>query len=186
MEDTEKAVLEPSKVKVKLKADNVDICNHPIFQSGINLYYDSASVIICAIGSEYNSYCSNVARTFLIDANATQSKAFRVLLKAQEAAIGALKAGSKVSMPYEAALAVVEKDCPELLPKNIPEVATMISSKALKNVAYLFNEEEVNLKLKQSSAALLSKSTLRSDNQEMSKEELRTKAASNRTCSPGK
>ncbi|MCL7022174.1 hypothetical protein MKW94_024963 [Papaver nudicaule] len=259
MEDTEKAVLDPAKVKVKLKADNVDICYPPIFQSGgefdlrpsassneENLYYDSASVIICAIGSKYNSYCSNVARTFLIDANATQSKAYGVLLKAHEAAIGALKAGSKVSAPYEAAVAVVEKDGPELLPnltktagtgiglefretglnlnakndrilkagmvfnvslgfqnlqaqtnnpktekfslllsdtvivkENVPEVATMISSKAVKDVAYSFNEddeEEVKPKAKvepNGSEALLSKATLRSDNQEMSKEELR-------------
>ncbi|RZC84594.1 hypothetical protein C5167_047381 [Papaver somniferum] len=260
MEDTEKAVLQPAKVKVKLKADNVDICYPPIFQSGgefdlrpsassneDNLYYDSASVIICAVGSRYNSYCSNVARTFVIDANATQSKAYGVLLKAQEAAIGALKAGSKVSAAYEAALAVVEKDGPELVPnltkiagtgiglefresglnlnakndrilkagmvfnvslgfqnlqaqtnnpktekfslllgdtvivkENIPEVVTMISSKAVKDVAYSFNEddeeEEVKPKAKaepNGSEALLSKATLRSDNQEMSKEELR-------------
>ncbi|KAI3882642.1 hypothetical protein MKX03_000082 [Papaver bracteatum] len=86
-----------------------DICYPPIFQSGgeldlrpnassneEKLYYDSASVIIRVVGSCYNSYCLNVARTFLIDANAI----------CKEAAIGALKAGSKVS----AALAVVEKD----------------------------------------------------------------------------
>ncbi|MCL7025085.1 hypothetical protein MKW94_006052 [Papaver nudicaule] len=261
MEDTEKAVLEPAKVKVKLKADNIDICYPPIFQSGgvfdlrpsassneENLYYDSASVIICAIGSKYNSYCSNVARTFLIDANAMQSKAYGVLLKAHEAAIGALKAGSKVSAAYEAALAVVEKDGPELVPnltktagtgiglefresglnlnakndrilkagmvfnvslgfqnlqaqtnnpktetfslllgdtvivkEQIPEVATMISSKAVKDVAYSFNdddEEEVKPKAKSElngngSEALLSKATLRSENQQMSKEEMR-------------
>ncbi|MCL7052093.1 hypothetical protein MKW94_008848 [Papaver nudicaule] len=260
MEDTEKVVLEPARIKVKLKADNVDICYPPIFQSGgefdlrpsassneENLYYDSASVIICAIGSKYNSYCSNVARTFLIDANPIQSKAYGVLLKAHEAAIGALKAGSKVSASYEAALAVVEKDGPELVPnltktagtgiglefretglnlnakndrilkagmvfnvslgfqnlqaqtnnpktekfslllsdtvivkENVPEVATMISSKAVKDVAYSFNEddeeEEVKPKAKaepNGSEALLSKATLRSDNQEMSKEELR-------------
>ncbi|KAI3874777.1 hypothetical protein MKW98_019350 [Papaver atlanticum] len=260
MEETEKAVLEPAKVKVKLKADNVDICYPPIFQSGgefdlrpsassneENLYYDSASVIICAVGSRYNSYCSNVARTFLIDANAMQSKAYGVLLKAQEAAIGSLKAGCKVSAVYEAALAVVEKDGPELVPnltktagtgiglefresglnlnakndrilkagmvfnvslgfqnlqaqtnnpktekfsllladtvivkENIPEVVTMISSKAVKDVAYSFNEddeeEEAKPKAKaepNGSESLLSKATLRSDNQEMSKEELR-------------
>ncbi|KAF2324052.1 hypothetical protein GH714_006385 [Hevea brasiliensis] len=100
MDDTEKAILEPARIKVKLKAENIDICYPPIFQSGgefdlkpsaasndENLYYDSTSVIVCAIGSRYNSYCSNVARTFLIDANSMQSKAYEVLLKAQEAAI---------------------------------------------------------------------------------------------------
>lgn len=261
MDDTEKAILEPARVKVKLKAENVDICYPPIFQSGgefdlrpsassneENLYYDSTSVIICAIGSRYNSYCSNVARTFLIDANATQSKAYEVLLKAHEAAIGALKPGNKVSAAYQAALAVVEKDAPELVsnltksagtgiglefresglnlnakndrvlkpgmvfnvslgfqnlqtntnnPKTQkfsvlladsvivgekgPEVVTSISSKAVKDVAYSFNEdeeeeEEERPKVKPEAnggEAVSSKATLRSDNQEMSKEELR-------------
>nr|CAN64799.1 hypothetical protein VITISV_017318 [Vitis vinifera] len=261
MDDTEKAILEPARVKVKLKAENVDICYPPIFQSGgefdlrpsassndENLYYDSTSVIICAIGSRYNSYCSNVARTFLIDANAMQSKAYEVLLKAHEAAIGALKPGNKVSAAYQAALAVVEKDAPELVtnltksagtgiglefresglnlnakndrvlkpgmvfnvslgfqnlqtdtnnPKTQkfsvlladsvivgekgPEVVTSISSKAVKDVAYSFNEdddeeEEERPKVKPEAnggEAVSSKATLRSDNQEMSKEELR-------------
>ncbi|KAL5724319.1 DNA helicase [Ranunculus cassubicifolius] len=260
MEDTEKSILEPARVKVKLKAENVDICYPPIFQSGgefdlkpsassneENLYYDSTSVIICAIGSRYNSYCSNVARSFLIDANAVQSKAYEVLLKAQEAAIAALKPGNKVSAAYQAALSVVERDAPEFTPnltktagtgiglefresglslnskndrvlkagmvfnvsigfQNLqtqtnnpktekfslllsdtvivndkqPEVVTAISSKAVKDVAYSFNEdeeeEEEKPKVKSESNgtdASLSKATLRSDNQEMSKEELR-------------
>jgi nucleosome binding factor SPN SPT16 subunit len=260
MDDTEKAILEPARIKVKLKAENVDICYPPIFQSGgdfdlkpsassneENLYYDSTSVILCAIGSRYNSYCSNVARTFLIDASATQSKAYEVLLKAHEAAISTLKSGNKVSAAYQAALLVVENDAPELAanltktagtgiglefresglslnakndrvlrpgmvfnvslgfhnlqaetknPKTqkfsvlladtvivgeeAPEVVTVSSSKAVKDVAYSFNEddEEEDEKPKIKSEAkgggtALSKATLRSDNQEMSKEELR-------------
>lgn len=259
MDDTEKAILEPSRIKVKLKAENVDICYPPIFQSGgefdlkpsassndENLYYDSTSVIICAIGSRYNSYCSNVARTFLIDANAMQIKAYEVLLKAHEAAVGALKSGNKVSAVYSAAVSVVEKDAPELAanltrtagtgiglefresglslnarndrvlkqgmvfnvllgfqnlqtetknPKTqkfsvlladtvivgekTPDVITSKSSKAVKDVAYSFNEddeEEERPKVKtedKGGEPILSKATLRSDNQEMSKEELR-------------
>ncbi|KAK6915716.1 FACT complex subunit Spt16, N-terminal lobe domain [Dillenia turbinata] len=259
MEDTEQAILEPARIRVKLKAENVDICYPPIFQSGgqfdlkpsassndENLYYDSTSVIICAIGSRYNSYCSNVARTFLFDANAVQIKAYEVLLKAQEAAIGALKPGNKVSAAYQAAVAVVEKDAPTLVAnltksagtgiglefresglslnakndrilkegmvlnvslgfqnlmsdtknsktekvsllladtvivgEKAPEVVTSISSKAVKDVAYSFNEddeEEERPKVKpkvNNVEAFSSKATLRSDNQEMSKEEAR-------------
>ncbi|KAL5582711.1 hypothetical protein UlMin_015153 [Ulmus minor] len=260
MNDTEKAILEPARIKVKLKAENVDICYPPIFQSGgdfdlkpsassndESLCYDSTSVIICAVGSRYNSYCSNVARTFLIDANGVQSKAYEVLLRAHEAAIGTLKSGNKVSAAFQAALSVVEKDAPELVPhltktagtgiglefresglnlnakndrilrpgmvfnvslgfqnlqaetknpktqkfsvlladtvivrENIPEVLTHSSSKAVKDVAYSFNEdddeEEDRVKVKsetRSGGATSSKATLRSDNQEMSKEELR-------------
>ncbi|XP_011039012.1 PREDICTED: FACT complex subunit SPT16-like isoform X1 [Populus euphratica] len=259
MGDTEKAILEPARIKVKLKAENVDICYPPVFQSGgefdlkpsaasndENLYYDSTSVIICAIGSRYNSYCSNIARTFLIDANPLQSKAYEVLLKAHEAAISELKSGNKISAVYQAALSVVEKDAPELIAnltktagtgiglefresglslnlkndrilrqgmvfnvslgfqnlqaetknlktqkysvlladtvivgEKIPDVVTSKSTKAVKDVAYSFNEddqEEDQPKVKpelRGSKTILSKATLRSDNHEMSKEELR-------------
>lgn len=261
MDDTEKVILEPARIKVKLKAENVDICYPPIFQSGgkfdlkpsassndENLYYDSTSVIICAIGSRYNSYCSNVARTYLIDANSMQGKTYEALLKAHEAAISALKPGNKVSASYQAAMSVVEKDTPELVqnmtksagtgiglefresgliinakndrilkpgmvfnvsigfqnlqaetkdPKTQnfsmmlsdtviigeknSDVVTSTSSKAVKDVAYSFNEdddeeEEEKPKIKSqsnSSKTLSSKATLRSDNQNMSKEELR-------------
>jgi len=259
MDETEKAILVPTKVKVKLKADNVDICYPPIFQSGGNfdlrpsassddefLYYDSASVIICAVGSRYNSYCSNLARTFLIDSTPTQAKAYEVLLRAHEAAIGALNPGNKVSAVYHAALSVVERDAPELVPNltksagtgiglefresglslnakndrvlkpgmvfNVTlgfqnmqaqtknpksqnfsllladtvivtekghDVATALSSKSVKDVAYSFNEdeeEEEQPKAKPEANGtenLYSKATLRSDNHEISKEELR-------------
>ncbi|XP_051119203.1 FACT complex subunit SPT16-like [Andrographis paniculata] len=258
MDDTEKAILEPLKIGVSLKAENVDICYPPIFQSGGNfdlrpsassnddfLYYDSNSIIVCAIGSRYNSYCSNVARTYLIDSHSVQSKAYEVLLSAQEAAINAIKPGNKVSAVYVAALAVVERDAPELVanltksagtgiglefresrlnlnaknekvikvgmvfnvslgfqnlqaktknPKSqkfsllladtviVTETgrtnATAACSKALKDVAYSFNEgdeEEVPPKSKPEvvKESVYTKATLRSDNGELSKEELR-------------
>ncbi|KAF7127189.1 hypothetical protein RHSIM_Rhsim11G0099900 [Rhododendron simsii] len=258
MDETEKAILDPTKIKVKLKADNVDICYPPIFQSGGNfdlrpsassddefLYYDSASVIICAVGSRYSSYCSNVARTYLIDSTETQSKAYDVLLRAHEAAIGALNPGNKVSAVYQAALSVVERDAPDLVanltksagtgiglefresgfslnakndrvlkpgmvfnvtlgfqnlqaqtknPKSQNfsllladtvivtekghEVATVLSSKSAKDVAYSFNEDEEEeelpkVKSEAGTENLYSKATLRSDNNEISKEELR-------------
>ncbi|KAI3445460.1 hypothetical protein Pfo_002125 [Paulownia fortunei] len=139
MDDTEKVILEPARIKVKLKADNVDICYPPIFQSGgvfdlkpsassndDNLFYDSTSVIVCAIGSRYNSYCSNVARTFLIDANSVQSKAYEVLLKAHDAAIAALKPGNKAADAYLAAISVVENEAPELAPNLTKSAGTGI------------------------------------------------------------
>lgn len=258
MDDTEQAILNPARVKVKLNPENVDICYPPIFQSGGNfdlrpsassnddyLFYDSSSVVICAIGSRYNNYCSNIARTFLYDANAFQSKAYEVLLKAQEAAIGAIKPGNIVSSVYLAALAVVEKDAPEFVPNltktagtgiglefresgltinakndrvmkagmlfNISlgfqnlktetgnpksqifslllgdtvvvtnggrDVITALSPKALKDVSYSFNEDEEQVEptvkvVPSAKDSLYSKTTLRSDKQEISKEELR-------------
>uniref|UniRef100_A0A0E0KP27 FACT complex subunit n=1 Tax=Oryza punctata TaxID=4537 RepID=A0A0E0KP27_ORYPU len=255
MDETEKAILDPLKVKVKLKAENVDICYPPVFQSGGKfdlkpgassnddyLYYDSASVIICAIGARYGNYCSNMARTFLIDATPTQSKAYETLLKAHEAALEALKPGNRMSAVYQAAVDVIEKNAPELLPnltksagtgiglefresglnlnpKNdriikggmvfnvslglhnlqaetksektkqysllladtclVPlENLTVSCSKLLKDVAYSFNDEDevlpvTKVEVNAKEALPPTKATLRSDNQEMSKEELR-------------
>ncbi|CAN8246569.1 unnamed protein product [Cochlearia groenlandica] len=139
MDVTEKAILEPTKANVKLKAENVDICYPPIFQSGGKfdlkpsaasndelLTYDPASIIICAVGARYNSYCSNVARTYLIDANSLQSKAYEVLLKAHEAAINALRPGRKINAVYQTALSVVEKEAPELVDKLTKSAGTGI------------------------------------------------------------
>ncbi|KAG0492646.1 hypothetical protein HPP92_005733 [Vanilla planifolia] len=258
MEETEKAIQDPLKLKVKLKAENVDICYPPIFQSGgkfdlrpsassndDDLYYESGSVIICAIGARYGGYCSNIARTFLIDANSKQSKAYEVLLRAQNAAISALKPGKMLSSAYKAAVEVVQNELPELLanlsktagtgiglefresgltlngrndhlvkpgmvfnvslgfqnlqsetnnPKTDtfsilladtviiandkpPEVLTLVCSKAVKDVAYSFNEDDAEQHKIQSepnaSEVVLSKASLRSDKQEISKEELR-------------
>ncbi|GLJ05022.1 hypothetical protein SUGI_0009560 [Cryptomeria japonica] len=260
MDDTEKAILDPQRAKVKLKADNVDICYSPVFQSGgefdlrpgavsndEHLYYDATGVIICAIGSRYNSYCSNVARTYLINAEDVQGKAYKVLLKAQEAAISALKPVNPLSAAYKAAMDVVQKEGPELMPhltksagtgigiefresglslnsrndkivkvgmafnvslgfQNLqlqtgnpktqnysllladtvvvkdkgPENATGVSSKVYTDVAYSFNDDDEDEEVKPKPKAEvnggepgISKATLRSDNQEMTKEEQR-------------
>ncbi|XP_010421991.1 PREDICTED: FACT complex subunit SPT16 isoform X2 [Camelina sativa] len=139
MDLTEKAILEPTKASVRLKAENVDICYPPIFQSGGKfdlkpsaasndelLTYDPASIIICAVGARYNSYCSNVARTYLIDATSLQIKAYEVLLKAHEAAINALRSGRNINTVYQAALSVVEKNAPELIDKLTKSAGTGI------------------------------------------------------------
>ncbi|GER46967.1 FACT complex subunit SPT16 [Striga asiatica] len=269
--DTEKALLDPAKIGLKLKAENVDICYPPIFQSGGKfdlrpsassndeyLYYDSSSIIICSVGSRYNNYCSNIARTYLINSDAVQSKAYRVLLWAHEAAIIAVRPGKKARVIYEAALSVVKTDAPEFLPnltksagtgiglefresglsldaknekvlkagmalnvsigfqnleakttKKNPkaqnfsmlladtvlvtdggrDVATSASSKSFKDVAYSFNEEEeddvdepLRKKAKSEEFVSSSKATLRSDNGELSKEELRKQHQAKLAC----
>ncbi|KAL1826782.1 hypothetical protein ACET3Z_005194 [Daucus carota] len=65
-----------AKIKVKLKAENVDICYPPIFK--------------------------------------LESKAYGVLLKAQEAVINGLKPGRTAAGAYQAAVSIVEKEAPEL------------------------------------------------------------------------
>lgn len=124
---TEEKILDPSRIGLNLKSEDVDIAYHPVFQSGGKfnlrptaqsdndlLSYGATSVITCAVGARYAYYCSNLARTYLIDADDSQEQAYRVLLVAQEAAIGALKPGSPLSVAYAAASAVVRRVAPGL------------------------------------------------------------------------
>ncbi|KAL7235426.1 hypothetical protein ACSBR1_018840 [Camellia fascicularis] len=193
----EKVIDEEKKVSHSSLMDDTErsFLNLQKLSNDENLYYDSTSVIICAIGSRYNSYCSNVARTFLIDANALHSKAYEVLLKAHDAAISALKPGNKAGAAYEAALSVVEKDAPELVANLTKSTGTGIGLEFRESGLSLngkndrsFNEdeeeeeeeeegeEEEQPKVKAEanrSKALPSKATLRSVNHEMPKEEKR-------------
>lgn len=77
----------------QVKDDNVDICYIPMVQSGgvydlrpsapntdDHLHY---GVIVCALGARHRSYCSNVARTFMVDPSKEQQAAYNALLAAQ-------------------------------------------------------------------------------------------------------
>ncbi|KAI3719152.1 hypothetical protein L6452_20046 [Arctium lappa] len=122
MKDIEKAILEPAKIKVKLKADNVDLCYPPIFQSGWN--FDLKP------------------RLFSLILMLTQIKAYQVLLKAHEAAVGALKPGKKANAVYKAAYAVVEKEAPELIPNLKKSVGARIGLEFLESRLILNKKNE--------------------------------------------
>ena len=42
------------------------------------LCYESMGAILCSIGARYSSYCSNISRTYLIDATPAQETAYKV------------------------------------------------------------------------------------------------------------
>eukprot|EP00898_Chlorokybus_atmophyticus_P001471 jgi/Chlat1/2324/Chrsp17S02801 len=129
---TEQIISTPTKIDIKLKAENLDVCYPPVFQSGGNydlkpsagsddktLHY---GVIVCSLGARYSSYCANIARTYLVDPTDQQQEVYKVLLAAQEAAVDALRPGAKLSASYEAAVAVIKRQNEELLPaftKNV-------------------------------------------------------------------
>lgn len=109
----------------------------PIFQSGGEfdlrpgsirkdeyLFYDATGVIICAIRSRYNTYFSNVERTYLINAKYFQGKAYKVLLKAHEESISTLKPWNFVISSYKVAAEVVKRDGSEILPHLTKSIGT--------------------------------------------------------------
>eukprot|EP00899_Mesostigma_viride_P015637 jgi/Mesvir1/24074/Mv10796-RA.1 len=125
---TEAAMEKPQAIGVKLKAEALDVCYPPIFQSGgafdlrpgaeNNDKPLAAGVILVSLGARYSQYCSNIARTFIINASEEQMANYKLLLAAQGAAIEALKGGNKLSDVYKAAVNVV-KDKKEALLANM-------------------------------------------------------------------
>lgn len=72
-EMVEGVITEPTKIGVKLRAENCDIAYPPVFQSGgrFDLKLSAASddgelsqegVVLVALGTRYASYCANIAR----------------------------------------------------------------------------------------------------------------------------
>ncbi|CAI0465732.1 unnamed protein product [Linum tenue] len=131
LDEIEEAILQPSvKAGVMLKSRNVDACCHPYFQSyranDELTHYDSGDVIKCSVGSRYKGYCSYVARSFLVDPNPCQTRAYEVILKAQEAAIAALRPGSRVGAAYVAASSLIGLEAPYLVKHLTKSVGTGI------------------------------------------------------------
>lgn len=128
------AIIEdPSKIKLNVPEDQVSSCYFPIVQSGgeydvkvsaqssdKTLKYD---IITVSLGSRYQQYCSNIARTFLIDPPKAVSNTYETLLAAQEACLKAMQPGNKIKEIYGAAVEQFRKedreDLIKCLPKNI-------------------------------------------------------------------
>jgi len=119
-EKTEDAIVNPAKsINYQLRQDRLDYCYTPIIQSGgsYNLKVSAMSddrllsydVIICSLGARYANYCSNVVRTYLTNATKQQEEAYAALLRAQAAALEALRPGRELREVYQAALKSLEE-----------------------------------------------------------------------------
>ena len=125
---------DPSKIGLKVPAEEVQSCYYPIVQSGGN--YDirvsaqstadplSHDIIIVSLGARYRMYCSNIARTFLVDPPKKVSETYEVLLEVQEACMNVMKPGKSLKMVYKAAVSYLQQrsgfeHLAEKLPKNL-------------------------------------------------------------------
>lgn len=108
----------------EISYDELDTCYSPIIQSGGK--YDlkpSASsnddalhsgVIIAEVGIRYASYCSNIIRTMFINADESQQRTYKLLLKVYMACVSTLKDGARVSDVYKSAIKVIRAREPSL------------------------------------------------------------------------
>mmetsp|Transcript_9143 Transcript_9143/g.18125 ORF Transcript_9143/g.18125 Transcript_9143/m.18125 type:complete len:1098 (-) Transcript_9143:56-3349(-) len=126
------AIIEnPKKIKLEVPADDVQPCYFPIIQS--NGKYElkvsaqstsdslSPDIIVVSLGARYKLYCSNIARTFLVDPPKKVSKIYEILLEVQEACLEAMRPGNPLKAAYKAAVNYLKKNGHEKLIEKLPK-----------------------------------------------------------------
>jgi nucleosome binding factor SPN SPT16 subunit len=129
--DMESIIEDPSKIKLKVPDEDVESCYFPIIQSGgnfdIKVSAQSSSdnvsydIIMASLGARYKSYCSNVARTFLIDPPKFVSDTYETLVALQNACIEAFVPGRPLKAVYAAAVDYLISSGNEPLVAHLPK-----------------------------------------------------------------
>ncbi|KAG7359660.1 X-pro aminopeptidase pepQ [Nitzschia inconspicua] len=104
---------DPNKIKLNVPPEDVQPCYFPIIQSGGK--YDlkisaqstndtmTTDIITVSLGARYKLYCSNIARTFLVDPPKKVSETYEILLELQDACLEAMVPGQPLKSVYKAA-----------------------------------------------------------------------------------
>ncbi len=113
-----------SKLPADFDASQLDWIYGPLVQSGgsydLKLTAQSdtnalhAGTIIAGLGLRYKSYCSIVARTYLVDPNASQESNYKLLLSIHEAVMKDAREGVPVKDLYNKALGIIKTKKPEM------------------------------------------------------------------------
>lgn len=103
----------------------LDMCYPAIIQSGGNYNLKFSAItdkntlhfgaIICSLGARYKSYCSNIARTLLVNPSDIVQDNYNFLLLLEEEVLKKLTAGTKLSDVFETGHAYVKKEKSNLL-----------------------------------------------------------------------
>lgn len=122
---------EPSQIKLSLPKEHVQSCYFPIVQSGgaydirisaqstdKSLKYD---IITVSFGARYQLYCSNIARTFLVDPPKYVSDTYETLLGMHQACLSAMIPGNPLKAVYRGAASYLKSVKKEELIKHLPK-----------------------------------------------------------------
>eukprot|EP01082_Thalassiosira_pseudonana_P010309 g9274.t1 g9274 contig36:246525-250335(+) len=132
-QEVDETIEDPSSINLKVQKDVVQSCYFPIIQSGgeydfkvsalsssKNVTYD---VITVSLGARYQMYCSNIARTILVDPPKEVSANYETLLGMYQNCLHAMVPGKPLKGVHAAAVAYLQKqgkdDLIPLLPKSL-------------------------------------------------------------------
>ncbi|KAK3360147.1 transcription elongation complex subunit [Lasiosphaeria hispida] len=112
------------KLPTDFDPEQLDWILGPVVQSGgkFDLKWQADSdndvlhpgIIIAAMGLRYKSYCSQVARTFMVDPNKSQESNYKFLLAVHNLIMKEIRDGVVVKDVYNKALSLVKSKKPEL------------------------------------------------------------------------
>jgi nucleosome binding factor SPN SPT16 subunit len=129
--EIEEILGDPSKIKLNVPKEAVDSCYFPIIQSGGNYDFKVSAqsnddivkfdIITVSLGARYQMYCSNVVRTFLVDAPKPVIKNYDTLLGMHEACLKAMVPGNPLKYVYATAVKYLTDDGKESLISALPK-----------------------------------------------------------------
>lgn len=103
----------------------LDVCYPAIIQSGGNYSlkfsvvsdknYLHFGAIVCSLGARYKSYCSNIARTFLVNPNDVVQENYNFLLELEDELLKKMTPGIKLNEVYETGLSFAKKQKPKII-----------------------------------------------------------------------
>ena len=130
--EIDKILEDPNKINLKLPESDVSPCYYPIIQSGgkydIRISAQSTAdklkpdIIIASLGARYKMYCSNIARTFLVDPPKKVSETYELLLEMQEACLKQMRSGNQLKEVYKAAVSYLQTNGREDLISHLPKI----------------------------------------------------------------
>uniref|UniRef100_A0AC35UB63 FACT complex subunit n=1 Tax=Rhabditophanes sp. KR3021 TaxID=114890 RepID=A0AC35UB63_9BILA len=133
----------------------LDMCYSPIIQSGgkYELKYSAVSddrilhfgTIVSSIGLRFNSYCSNLTRTLLVDPSKELEATYEHTLKGQAAIIEALKPGKRICDAYKAGIAYFTENCPKLVENLVKTNFGFLIGVEFREPCFLINEKCVEI-----------------------------------------
>ncbi|XWW96864.1 hypothetical protein V2A60_004844 [Cordyceps javanica] len=113
-----------TKLPADLDATQLDWILGPAIQSGgkfdLRFAVDSnddnlhPGIIVAAMGLRYKSYCSSIARTYLVDPNKSQENNYKLLYQIHNAVIQELRDGVVAKDVYAKALSIIKSKSPEM------------------------------------------------------------------------
>jgi len=132
-DEIEEIYADPKKIKLNVPAEHVQSAYFPIIQSGgdydlrVSAFSNQKKmkfdIVTVSLGSRYQSYCSNIARTFLVDPPKAVSDTYETLVVVHEACLAAMVPGNPLKSVYAAAVKKLKdeerEDLIECLPKNL-------------------------------------------------------------------